>query len=1184
MKSENWLKETSLSVDQLIQNQCVYLNVLRIDEDEDEQLDMPVDPESYYSKAFLASQSSLFLRKNGRYVRKILWRVVYGNILELIPVEISNLGVFSGINIYISFPSEIKPYCVVLIDNNEKDEFTIHVLTKVNLFYTLRFTSEHFFRQEMFSNNMINWCHVYRSCYFDIRAPHFFISITPEKVIFSLKDGGLLMFEKNDQNEYSEIPFSDGSYFSSLKGMFLWGISKNDRLSSNLIISMEVSITYSLLFTISLDGKLKVWSIDNGILLKTYNVWNDQKIFDPHPRCLISILEKPTFPGYKFYLLTFSSIIETGFVLWGATHYEMSFSGLVNLNSFVHLYMRLRPPTNNSVWVVLKFHLSNNFLKNETDSKDYNIKSGMIIWVLWKSNTSSIVQFIAIDPFNPSFSSDEWNTLIPMYRFLSKKISPAVTFDTSPYDVSEYWYRQISIPGQFSSVTIKTSLEIYKYKNHLYDYANNSGIDVTFNCLQEMKEVIYKEINTIVTLQRDPYNGLLLFDKHRQELNAEWIRFLRLCTELEELGSEPLDFICDSETNLIYIVKANAIGVINNCTSSEVIYYHSLNKRRDDPRFQKWCSSKGDPIYSYIGNDTTRFDIAQLLLISNKFLDDFSDMQILFVKQVLEEEIRQKHSFSIGDRIWILSERIFCQHIETSKIDDINLIFNDISDPIFAMTILLRCLINDKCFQLGFYMKNKSALSLNITTSSIYQVVYIYYDILLRMLLVLVFVGCYNDNVQKLTGFYQLFDNYLSEFRECCCIRECCSHLLNKTNEMLVLDTIKNRNYDAKVLNKRNIQRLFGLESTLRLFLREFSLFKELKNNDITDPNNNSSSLILGVFKDGYEMSFCISALLFQFKYLLEAMEVVSWISFIPLGIYLKARIFLSCGKLEKSSVLFRRASLGICSSMTQISDTMLNILKDFGFSFTFNDLYLYFIHVADTYYQEALFFYSAEFYEEARKVGLEKLNSTEKEDLYCKMFQTYMAAKMYDNAYLTLLQFQSYDKKCDSLYKLVDAMCEENLSKKLCEYSFLGLSDELDSILHFRAQNMIDVRANPCYHKILYSWRIKQGNFRGAASIMYHRLQKLRNGSLVKSAGNQEQLDIIEGYLALLSALSCVDISNSWILYPDFDSTYHTNKKIKQSSSKNDATKQRQVLDIVTIRKEYIQELKRMQNMLNNV
>lgn len=96
------------------------------------------------------------------------------------------------------------------------------------------------------------------------------------------------------------------------------------------------------------------------------------------------------------------------------------------------------------------------------------------------------------------------------------------------------------------------------------------------------------------------------------------------------------------------------------------------------------------------------------------------------------------------------------------------------------------------------------------------------------------------------------------------------------------------------------------------------------------------------------------------------------------------------------------------------------------------------------------------------------------------------MAAKMYDNAYLTILQFQSYDKKCDSLYKLVDAMCEENLSKKLCEYSFLGLSDELDSILHFRAQNMIDIRANPCYYKILYSWRIKQGNFRGGKPFTF--------------------------------------------------------------------------------------------------
>ncbi|KTW27570.1 uncharacterized protein T551_03069 [Pneumocystis jirovecii RU7] len=1180
MKLESWLKETSIPVDQLLQRKKIDLNVFRVEGDEDEIEEVPIDPENYYSKAFLASQSSIFIRKKGRFLSKILWRIVYKNILELIPVETCDLDIFSGVNLCIFFPSSIKSYGIVFIDEEDVDEFKVHVLTQQNFFYTLRFTSAHFNGQCRFIENTFDWCFVYRSCYFDVRMPHFFVSITSRKVVFALKDGGLLMFEQNDQNEYIEIPFSDGNYLSSFKGMFLWGISKNDKLSSNLIISMDVSLMYSLLFTISLDGKLKVWSLDRRSLLKTYNAWSDQKIFDPQPRCLISILEKPSFQGYKFYLLTFTSLIESGFILWGGTHSETTFTGLISLTSHTHLQMRLRPPTNNSVWVVLKFTISSKFAKDENDLQN-NTKSGLVIWVLWKSNTSSIIQYMIIDPLNPTFTNEEWNILIPAHKFLSKKISPSVIFETSPYDVSEYWYRKISTPGQFSLVTIRTALEIYQYKNHSKNYRYNNRRNVSFNSLQEMKDSVYKEINMIITLQRDPYNGLLLFDKYRQELNAEWIRFLRLCTELEELGSEPLDLICDSTTNCVFVVKANSVGIINKCISSEVIYYHCLNKKRDDPRFQKWCSSKGNLIYSHIGNDTTRFDIAQLFFISNKFLDDFSDIQMLFIKQVLEEEIKQKHSFSIGDRIWILSDRIFAQQIEASKIDDINMIFNDISDPILAMTILLRCLINDKCFQLNIYVKQRSALSLNMVTLSIHQATYIYYDILLRMLLILVFIGCYNNNMQKLTGFYQLFNDYLSEFRECCCIRECCSHLLNKIDETLISNNISNQYHDIKTVNK-SIERLYGFESTLRFFLREFYIFKELKINEMEELIH--SSRVLGIFKDGYEMSFCTAALLFQFKYLSEAMEIVSWISFMPLGIYLKARIFLGLRMLEKSSALFKKASVGICTYITHATDIILNVLKSFGISFISNDLYLYFIHVADIYYQDALYLYSAEFYEEARKVGLEKLNSTEKEDLYSKMFQAYIDAKMYDNAYLTLLQLQSYENKCDSLYKLVDMMCGENLSERLCEYSFLGLSDEFDSILYFRAQNMIDVRTSPCYHKILYSWRVKQGNFQGAASIMYHRLQKLRSSSLIKGAGNQEQIDIVEGYLALLSALSCVDASNSWILYPDIKSTYHSDKKIKYSHSEKDEIKQRQILDITAIRKEYTQELKRMQFMLDSI
>ncbi|KAG4305315.1 hypothetical protein PORY_001485 [Pneumocystis oryctolagi] len=1082
MESENWLKEIPITVDNLLQRKTVDIGVIRIAGDEDEQEEVFIDPENYYSKAFLASQSSIFIRKTKRFLNKILWRVVYKNVLELIPIETDNLNVFSGINLCVSFPSSIKPYGIAFMDEEDTDEFRIHVLTYKNIFYTLRFTSEHFYKQNIFSEkNISDWCH-------------------------------------------------------------------------------------------ALDGKLKVWSLNRRVLLKTYNAWSDQKVFDPQPRCLISILEKPSFSGHKFYLLTFTSLIESGFILWGAIHSETEFAGMVSLTSHEHLQMRLRPPTNNSVWVVLKFILSGKPIKN--DNFQENTKSGLVIWVLWKSNTSSIIQYITIDPFNPRLTNEEWNTLIPTHKFLSKKISPSITFETSPYDVSEYWYRQISTPGQFSSVTIRTALEIYQYKNRPKNCTYDNHINVFFSSLLEMKESVYKEINTIVTLQRDLYTGLLLFDKYRHELNAEWVRFLRLCTELEELGSEPLDLIYDSINNFIFIIKANSIGIISKCVSSEVIHYHCLNKRRDNPRFQNWYSSKGNPIYSHIGNDSRRFDIAQLFFISNKLLDEFSDIQILFVKQVLEEEVKQKHSFSISDKIWILSDRIFGQHVESSKIDDINLVFNDISDPMFSMTILLQCLINDKCFQLNIYTKKKSELSLNMTTLSIYQVIHIYYDILLRMLLVLIFVGCYNNNMQKLVGFYKLFNDYLSEFRECCCIQECCSHLLDKTDDILISNSIHNQYHSIKTIEKRTIERLFGFESALRLFLREFYVFRELESNE-TVKITTRSSCILGIFKDGYEMSFCVAALLFQFKYLLEAMEIASWISFMPLGIYLKARIFLSLGKSEKSSVLFKKASISICTYITHANDIILNVLKDLGFSFISNDLYLYFIHVADVYYQNALYFYSAEFYEEARRIGLEKLNDVEKENFYSKMFQIYMAAKMYDNAYLTLLQFQSYEKKCDSLYKLVDMMCGENLSEKLCEYSFLDLSDEFDSILYFRAQNMIDVRTSPCYHKILYSWRIKQGNFQGAASIMYHRLQKLKSSSLIKSAGNQEQIDIIEGYLALLSALSCVDISNSWILYPDIKLTSHSNKKVKHSCS--DEVKQREILDIATIRKEYIQELKHL-------
>ena len=56
------------------------------------------------------------------------------------------------------------------------------------------------------------------------------------------------------------------------------------------------------------------------------------------------------------------------------------------------------------------------------------------------------------------------------------------------------------------------------------------------------------------------------------------------------------------------------------------------------------------------------------------------------------------------------------------------------------------------------------------------------------------------------------------------------------------------------------------------------------------------------------------------------------------------------------------------------------------------------------------------------------------------------------------------------------------------------------------------------------------------AASVMYQRLQLLKNASALEMDVNLETLEISEAYLAIINALSCVAETNAWIFVSNVD------------------------------------------------
>lgn len=108
-------------------------------------------------------------------------------------------------------------------------------------------------------------------------------------------------------------------------------------------------------------------------------------------------------------------------------------------------------------------------------------------------------------------------------------------------------------------------------------------------------------------------------------------------------------------------------------------------------------------------------------------------------------------------------------------------------------------------------------------------------------------------------------------------------------------------------------------------------------------------------------------------------------------------------------------------------------------------------------------------------------------------------------------------------------------------------------------------------YHQVLYAWRMKRSNYRGAASVILDRIQKLRHAGEGDKIDGEDVLDtpVTRHYLLLINALSCVDAKQAWI----FD----------EGVEHNGEAPRRKVVSLADIRKQYQDELDRIAAIQNN-
>jgi hypothetical protein len=70
------------------------------------------------------------------------------------------------------------------------------------------------------------------------------------------------------------------------------------------------------------------------------------------------------------------------------------------------------------------------------------------------------------------------------------------------------------------------------------------------------------------------------------------------------------------------------------------------------------------------------------------------------------------------------------------------------------------------------------------------------------------------------------------------------------------------------------------------------------------------------------------------------------------------------------------------------------------------------------------------------------------------------------------------FRRRRDCAQHLVHRMCEEHAIERLMSFNFVGIVDEVEGSLSFKARNA-DPRTQPFYSRILYTWYVTHGDYR---------------------------------------------------------------------------------------------------------
>ncbi|KAL2067168.1 hypothetical protein VTL71DRAFT_1592 [Oculimacula yallundae] len=1134
--------------------------------------EIPVaEDENAFRARYLASEASIYHRVHHQSPRSFLWRILEdGKVLSIQSVDVSKPSTVADANITLrlTLPSAIKPGCIALSDSKEHDVLSVFILVESKQLYTLTLRPDHFRRAASTEDNVGDWCKLYTSAAFSLKAPHRLVALSADELLISTVDGALLRLERNsggDGSAWKEVHYNEGGWGLHVRSMRLFNSSSTipyggqhlEHSTATSIASPGVSIHgKQYAFTVCLDHRLRVWNLSTGKLAFTKDILGQElepaeqskqakKIIDPSQSQLVKVYPKGN--GNNALCVTYSPLGSGQFKFWSVT--PGGDGGLDFFDLFEGHTFEPQSPSS-EIWTMADFAV----IHNSANPNDYTI------WILWKNNVTYRLlrlNFQKGEDYKPLQDTWEEGWEAMARETLRVQKAPSVLSGDAS-DGTDKWLDFILAPGKFTTSTIETCLAIYARGLGSKGAARKSGTLPGRMCAT---------IAATASLSRKS-DGELDYDAFRTATDAQWRRFSRLVSELDQQRGEAMSLAIEPYGNMPWVILADGVSAIRDCSPLEKVWHNN----------GRGLGSEKYIAYPILAVDTMKDRLSAPFLHA-------VDIQLL-------EEIFQEPSLSPTARMRIFYEKCdFPNEIDddmfSQLVEGLGGNFKNLTPQVYSG--ILGFMNASGNFDRPL-IQPLAEFGNKLLVKGVQETVALHRTICLDQLVLLIMVenevNNTEDGIQFETGeVYEALINLLKKLE---LLRWLCSTELTLKPPRAERSNSTTEKGSGSISTKKAAASLGTITVFEGVFRHLFGL--DLRRDESMSAVVTESILeICAPDSNLYETSpSLIQCFLLNQDRPDLAIEFSRFADHDAFSTYIQGRACLAADDALAASMFFKKAAFGmaIADQKKRGSHRSASYLDETEKRLLNAGLPAYYSHIVELYDKGKNYSFVIDF----ARLSLQFIKPNDSDpqssnirtEMHSRLFNASIQTARYDIAHSALSLFTDTALQHSSLRTLVTKMCETSYASRLIDLPFISLQDEVDEILLQKCQSIVDVNTGIPYHKILYAWRIKHSDFRGAASISLERLQKLQlSGDGDKMIGDDGlETPVTRQYVTLINALSCVDPKQAWILSEELPQK--SNGASVGVGSKPVPPK-RKVVTLEDVRKAYQDELDRIAAIENN-